>query len=197
MCSMNWTGRPIGDRIINRLKNLLGVFVAAVLYFALVYHLTNLYGTENHGVERFILLDGGIYTKLFWVGQVLVGGIIPLALLFSPLSRSRPVIALASVLVIIGGLAQMYVIIIGGQAFPLLMFPGMEVSSAFQDGTVAEYSPSIWEVLLGLGGVAVALAATMFAMKVLPLLPATLADADVDPHHKEEVPAEEASPEAA
>ncbi|KPK12498.1 MAG: molybdopterin oxidoreductase [Acidithiobacillales bacterium SG8_45] len=195
MASMNWTGRPIGDRILNRLKNLQGVFVAAVLYFAVAYHLTNLYGTEHHGIERFILLDGGIYTQLFWIGQVLIGGIIPLVLLFSPLSRSRSIIALAAILVIIGGLAQMYVIIIGGQAYPLIMFPGMEVSSAFQDGTIAEYSPSLPEVLLGLAGVGIALAATTFALKVLPFLPASLADADVDPHHKQE--AAEATAEAA
>jgi Ni/Fe-hydrogenase subunit HybB-like protein len=97
--------------------------------------------------------------------------------------------------VIIGGLAQMYVIIIGGQAYPLIMFPGMEVSSAFQDGTIAEYSPSLPEVLLGLAGVGIALAATTFALKVLPFLPASLADADVDPHHKQE--AAEATAEAA
>ena len=193
MVSMKCTGRALGDRILNRLKNLLGVFVAAVMYFVLVYHLTNLYGTENHGVERFILMDGGIYTKLFWIGQVLVGGVIPLVLLFSPLSRSRAVIALAAILVIIGGLAQMYVIIIGGQAYPLLMFPGMEVSSSFQDGSVAAYAPSLPEILLGLGGVGIALAATTFAMKVLPLLPETLADAEVDPHYKEETPAPEAA----
>ncbi|MCG6975911.1 MAG: polysulfide reductase NrfD [Acidiferrobacterales bacterium] len=195
MCSMKWTGRPIGDRILNRLKNLQGVFVAAVLYFAVAYHLTNLYATEHHGIERFILLDGGIYTQLFWIGQILIGGIIPLLLLFTPLSRSRGVIALAAVLVILGGLAQMYVIIIGGQAYPLVMFPGMEVSSSFLDGAIAEYSPSLPEVLLGLGGVAIALAATTFALKVLPFLPASLADADVDPHYKEETA--EASAEAA
>jgi Ni/Fe-hydrogenase subunit HybB-like protein len=189
MASMNWTGRPLGDRILNRLKNLQGVFIASVLYFTLVYHLTNLYVTEHHGIERFILLDGGIYTQLFWIGQILIGGVIPLFLLFTPLSRSRAVIALSAALVIVGGLAQMYVIIIGGQAYPLVMFPGMEVSSAFLDGSVAEYAPRLPEVLLGLGGIAIALAATAFALKVLPFLPETLADADVDPHFKEEAPA--------
>ena len=189
MASMSWTGRPLGDRILSRLKNLQGVFVASVLYFTVVYHLTNLYATEHHGVERFILLDGGIYTQLFWIGQILIGGIIPLFLLFTSLSRSRTVIALSAALVIIGGLAQVYVIIIGGQAYPLQMFPGMEVSSNFFDGSIAKYAPSLPEVLLGLGGIAIALAATAFALKVLPFLPETLADADVDPHFKEEAPA--------
>ena len=179
-----WTGRPLGDVMVNHLKNLLGVFVASILYFVAVYHLTNLYMTGKHDVERFILLDGGIYTRLFWIGQILIGGVLPLIILFSRLSRSRAMIALAAVLIILGGLAQMYVTIIGGQAFPMPLFPGKEVSSSFFDGVVASYTPSLPEFLLGIGGIGIALGMTVFAIKVLPFLPTSLADADVDPHHK-------------
>ncbi len=185
MAACHWTGRMLGDVLLARLKNLLGVFVASVLYFVLVYHLTNLYITRHHDVERFILLDGGIYTNLFWFGQILVGGILPLALVYHPtLSKSRRVITLAALCVIAGGLAQLYVIIIGGQAFPMPLFPDKEVASSFFDGVVAAYAPSLPEVVLGVGGVALALALTTFALKVLPFLPTSLADADVDPHAK-------------
>ena len=186
MAAARWTGRPLGDTMLNRLKNLLGVFVASALYFAAVYHLTNLYITGKHDVERFILLDGGIYTKAFWLGQVVIGGIVPLVILFSGLGKSRFMIVLASALVILGGFAQMYVTIIGGQAFPMALFPDKIVTSSFADGVVGTYTPSLPEFLLGLGGLGVALALTVFAMKVLPFLPHSLADADVDPHHKAE-----------
>jgi len=179
-----WTGRPLGDVMVTRLKNLLGVFVASALYFVTVYHLTNLYMTGKHDVERFILLDGGVYTKLFWAGQIVVGGVLPLVLLYSRLGRSRAMVALASLLVIAGGIAQMYVTIIGGQAFPMPLFPDKEVSSSFFDGVVASYTPSLPEILLGIGGIGIALGMTVFAIKVLPFLPQSLADADVDPHHK-------------
>jgi len=184
MAAYGGSGRALGDAIFNRLKNLLGVFVASILYFLLVYHLTNLYIAERHGVERFLLLDGGIYTVLFWVGQVIVGGIIPLILVYHPrLGLSRPIVALAAVLVILGGLAQMYVIIIGGQAYPLQIFPDKEVlQSSFYDGVIAGYTPTLPEALLGLGGVGIALLLTTLAIKVLPFLPDSLADADVDPH---------------
>ena len=174
--------RPLGDVMVLRLKTLLGQFVAAVMYFVLIYHLTNLYFTRRHAFERFILVDGGIYTALFWLGQVLIGGILPLALLFHPVwSRSRRVVAAAAVCVIVGGLAQIYVIIIGGQAFPLVIFPGKEVASSFFDGVVASYVPSLPELALGAGGLALALALTAVALKVLPLLPRSLADGDVAP----------------
>jgi Ni/Fe-hydrogenase subunit HybB-like protein len=182
-----WSNRPLGDAVLYRLKNLLGVFVASVLYFVTVYHLTNLYITENHGVERFILLDGGIYTQLFWLVQIGLGGLLPLALLYLPATgKSRGWIGISSVLVIIGGLAQIYVLLIGGQAYPLEMFPGKEVSSSFFDGVVASYTPSLPEFVLGIGGVAIALAATIVGTRVLRFLPVSLADSQVDPHYKAE-----------
>ncbi|MDA8419943.1 MAG: polysulfide reductase NrfD [Pseudomonadota bacterium] len=184
MAAYNLTGRPLGDAILHRLKNLLGVFVAAVLYFALVYHLTNLYMTAHHAFEKFILLDGGVYTALFWIGQVLIGGVLPLLILFNgQLGRSRPMIALAAALVLVGAFCQVYVIIVGGQAFPLIIFPGKIVSSSFFDGAIGQYRPSLPEVMLGIGGVSLAMAMTTFAIKVLPFLPLSLADEDVDPHH--------------
>jgi len=184
MAATRGTGRPLGDALLKRLKNLLGVFVAAVFYFVVVYHLTNLYIAERHGIEGFILLNGGIYTTLFWLGQILLGSIVPLILLFHPaLGRRTGMIALAAVLVILGGLAQLYVIVIGGQAYPLPLFPGKEIQSSFFDGVVASYTPSLPEVLLGIGGIGIALLLTTLALKILPFLPESLADAAVDAHH--------------
>ena len=179
-----WSDRPLGDSILFRLKNLLGVFIGAVLYFVLTYHLTNLYITQNHGVEQFILLDGGVYTRLFWIVQIALGSLLPLALLYHPSTgKSRGWIGIASLLVIIGGLAQMYVIIIGGQAYPMEMFPGKEVVSSFADGVVGNYVPSLPEIILGIGGIAIALAATFVGVRVLRFLPESLADEAVDPHY--------------
>lgn len=183
MAAYNWTNRPLGDAVLYRLKNLLGVFIAAVLYFVMVFNVTNLYATEHHGIERFILLDGGIFTKLFWIVQIGIGSLLPLAMIYHPtIGKSRPAIATAAALVIVGAFAQLYVILIGGQSYPLVMFPGYEVTSGFFDGQVGSYSPSIWEIALGVGGVALALLIVTVAVRVLRFLPETLEDAAVDPH---------------
>ena len=178
------TGRPLGDAILFRLKNLLGVFIAAVLLMVAIFYLTGLYATEHHDVVAFIVNGDNIYTKLFWVVQIIMGSLAPLALLYNPVTgTSRGWIAIASVLVILGGLAQLYVILIGGQAFPLALFPGMEVSSSFTDGVVASYTPSLPEFLLGFSGIGIALIIVTLALKVLGFAPNSLADADVDPHY--------------
>ena len=174
-----WSGRTLGDAVVMRLKSLLAVFVAAVLYFVVVHHLTNLYFTKNHAVEAFILRDGGIFTTLFWLGQIVIGGIVPLVILLGGLGKQRAWILVACALVVLGGVAQMYVTIVGAQAYPLDMFPGLNESSSFFDGEIHAYTPSVPEFFLGLGGVAIALLVTTFAVKVLRLLPASLDDATV------------------
>jgi molybdopterin-containing oxidoreductase family membrane subunit len=177
MASYEWTGRELGDAVLDRLKRLLGIFVAATLYFSLVYHLTNLYATEHHGIELFILSEGGIYTFLYWGGQVLIGSILPMFLIYYPaMKNNRLVTVITSGLVIIGGLASLYVIVIGGQAYPMTLVPGYEASSTFFDGVVASYSPSVWELMLGLGGVAVALIILTMSLRLFRLLPDNLAD---------------------
>jgi Ni/Fe-hydrogenase subunit HybB-like protein len=187
LASYNGTGRAVGAKVVNKLGRLLGIFAALVLYFTVIQHLANLYAAEHIGIERFILRDGGIYTWLFWLGQVVIGGILPMFLVFKPGKTDKLIsnraVTLASALVILGGFAQIYVIVIGGQAYPLNLFPGMEVSSSFNDGVVANYAPSLPEVGLGLGGVALAGLLVLVGLKVLRFLPLSLANAAIDPHH--------------
>ena len=61
--------------------------------------------------------------------------------------------------------------IIGGQAFPLEIFPGYEAASSFRDGQIASYAPSLPEVLLGLGGIAAAFVIALIGVQVFDFLP--------------------------
>lgn len=189
LASYNGTNRPLGDVVVNRLRSLLGTFIFATLYFQIVYHLSNLYATEHHGYEAFILLGesgGSSYSNIYWIGQILLGSLLPIAMIYAPAVKNcRKTLATASALVILGGLASMYTIIIAGQAYPMDIFPGMEVvSSTFFDGATTQYSASLPEILLGLGGVAMSLIMIVLGIKVLGFLPASLADSVADPHHK-------------
>jgi len=175
MTSFKLDNRVLADSHLDRLRKLLGIFTAAIFYFVLVFHLTKLYGSQYHSIEYFLFVDGGIYTALFWLVQIGAGSLLPLLLIYlQSLNQSRNALVLASCLVIIGAFAQIYVIIIGGQAYPLNIFPGYEVSSSFYDGVVNNYTPSIWELMLGLGGFAVSILAAFLAMRILPVIPESL-----------------------
>lgn len=172
--------RAFGDLILRRLGRLLAIFAAVVLYFTAVQHLTSLYAAEHAGFERFILTSGRSITWLFWLGQIVIGGLLPIALIFHPsYGKTRRAPIAASILVVLGGLAQVYVIVIGGQAYPMEIFPGFDVTSSIGDGAVAGYSASLPEFALGLGGVAIALLATGLGAKVLRILPTNLSDANL------------------
>ena len=173
MASFERTGRRLDDTVVLGLKRLLVIFVLIVLAMVIILHATKLYSVAYQGVERFLLVDGGVITALLWLVQIAAGTLAPLVLmLWRRTASSRAWIGVASALVLIGGLAQVYVIIIGGQAFPLQIFPGKEViESSFYDGVVAHYSPSLPELSLALGGVALSLLLVVLSMKVLPFLP--------------------------
>jgi len=189
MFSFQEEGRALGMKMLGRLKNLLGVFVAAMLYFTVVYLLTKLYGAKNYDLVGWVLMRGGIYTIVFWLGWVVIGGLAPLGIIYHPvLGKDRSWIVAACIMVILGGLATMYVVIIGGQAYPLQIFPGQTIlgSGAGDDflGSAAPYSPSVPEVLLGIGGLAVAMLITAVGARVLQFLPESLADKDIPPEEE-------------
>jgi Ni/Fe-hydrogenase subunit HybB-like protein len=167
-----WNGVTLHPQIRARLKNLLAVFVAAVFYFVAVYHLTNIYYARQVEFERFILLDGGVFPLLFWGGWLFVGTLLPLALIFAPgVSNSAGSVTLASLLVIVGAFCQLYVFIIGGEAFPLDIFPGMTATSTFFDGQIDHYVPTLPEFLLGFGGLGIAFTMVVVGVRVLKFLP--------------------------
>jgi molybdopterin-containing oxidoreductase family membrane subunit len=164
-------GRKLPDEAMRRMARLLGVFVAAALFLVTVYHLTNLYYARQGAFEAFILRDGGLYPWLFWGGYVLVGSVAPMALLFQPKLGGERGALTASALVVAGAFAWLFVFIIGGQAFPLEIFPGHVVSSSFADGQVAAYAPALPELLLGLGGIGAAFLLTLVGVHVIDFMP--------------------------
>lgn len=166
-----WNCKVIDVAMQNRMKNLLGLFVISSLYLVAAYHMTNLYFAKQTAFEMFILRDGGIYPTLFWAGYVLIGSLLPMALVYLPGLGGTKSVVTASFLVVVGSFTFLYVFIIGGQAFPLSIFPGYEVSSSFGDGAIGSYVPSLPEALLGMGGLAIAYLITLIGARVFKAMP--------------------------
>ena len=157
--------------MVAKFRKLLIVFALAMLYFTAIQHLAKLYGAEYQGSEWFILANGGVYTQLFWLGHVGLGIVLPIVILTLPANQSRWTLTAASFSALLGGMAFMYTTIIGGQAYPMTLLPDMVLSSSTLDGVVAGYVPTLPEVLLGIGGVSLAMLITGVAFMLLPFLP--------------------------
>ena len=173
-------GAAVDPALAQKLRRLLGFFVIGVAYLVAVDHLTRLYVTGHHQLERFILVDGGIYTLLFWGVQILLGTVVPAILLLLPRFCQRGYLITAALLVVVGALAQVYVLIIGGQVFPLELFPGYSVTSTFYDGVIAHYTPSLAELALGMGGMGLAVLVTLIGVRILPFVPVQMAGENQD-----------------
>ncbi|MDO8208025.1 MAG: NrfD/PsrC family molybdoenzyme membrane anchor subunit [Gallionella sp.] len=166
-----WNDKVLEPAILQRKKNLLGIFVIASMYMVATYHFTNLYFANKIGFEYFILRDGGLYPNLFWWGYVVLGNMLPLLLIFLPGLGKTKCVMVASFAVVLGAMVFLYVFIIGGQAYPLSIFPGYQVSSSFGDGQIASYHPSLYEFLLGFAGLAIAFIITTVSVRVLNFMP--------------------------
>ena len=154
------------------IKRLLLIFIICNFYFTIMQHLNGLYATEHHYFENFALFSGSQISFLFWFGQIIIGFLTPLIIIFSSRSHSlKNSLLLSSSLIIVGGFFQLYVIIVGGQSFPLILFPGKSVSSKFFDGHIDPYNPSFVEFGLGIGGCIIALIIIFVAVRILDLIP--------------------------
>jgi molybdopterin-containing oxidoreductase family membrane subunit len=166
--------RPMASaQLQHRFVVLLAVFVAVSLYMVVMQHITSFYSAERRDFERYILFDGGVYPLFLWVGFGFVGSVLPLLVLLVPFSAvgASARLLIASLGVIFGGLSLMYVIIVGGESYPIDLFPGKVVSSSFFDGVVGTYSPSMPEAFLALGGFALVGLIVTVGMWVLEVLP--------------------------
>ena len=162
----------ISDEVLINLRRLTIMFLFANLYFLFLYHITNMYIAKHLEYEIFILLEGGIYTMAFWFGQLLVGIIVPILLINSSKICKELSLIISSILILVGSFVAMYVIIIGGQAYPLTIFPDhVIVESTFYDNVVHSYIPSLYELGLGLGGVALALIIVLIGIANFKFLP--------------------------
>ena len=169
-----WNGQKLAPDIERRMARLLGIFVLASLYMVAMQHLNAVYFARQQAFEAFILLGaqgGAVYAWLFWAGFVLAGSLLPLLLLFHPKLASARCTLAASLLVALGAFAWLFVFIIGGQAFPMEIFPGFVERSSFGDGAVASYAPSLPEFLLGVGGLATAFVVTLAGVRALDFMP--------------------------
>jgi molybdopterin-containing oxidoreductase family membrane subunit len=162
----------IEPEVIENLKKLTVMFLFANLYFLFLYHLTNMYISKHLEFEIFILFNGGVYTAAFWLGQVLIGIIFPLIFLLTNKICSYFSLLISSVFVLFGSFMSMFVIIIAGQAYPLTIFPDHAiVESSFYDNVIHSYVPSIYELGLGIGGIALALIIVLIGLANLEFLP--------------------------
>jgi molybdopterin-containing oxidoreductase family membrane subunit len=117
--------------------------------------LVGFYGNEPDKIDNFKLIYGGPYWWVFWVWQLGLGTLIPLALLVLPRTRTNPyAVAGACGLIAVGFLAVRLNIVIPGLADEQLS----GLTDAFRsDRLSTDYVPSFMEFLFTSGIIGIGL----------------------------------------
>lgn len=164
------TGRVMDPKLVQGMRNMLIFFTLLVLYLFVVEKFSKSYSPAFYEVETWIMT--GPYALLYWGGVVLAGIVMPLGILFHRgLGNSEKGVMLASVFSVVGEFCFVAHVLIAGQAYPLDLFPGYEVTSVFLDGQTASYFPSLWELMLGVGGVGISGLIYLLGIRFFRLLP--------------------------
>ena len=159
-----------------KLVKLLGAFVVVDLYFFGCDLLTEAFPAAG-GAEVVAMLTSGALAPFFWVE--IVGCAVCAVICFTPSLRTNPLIAVASVLAIIGILCKRVQLLVGGFQIANLDMAGVMtpftitnwesgMAGAYQ-GMVYWPAPIEWGVCLGVAALAVLV--FLLGVKFLPLRP--------------------------
>ena len=156
-----------------KLSGLMAISLAIELFFLFSEYLTMLWANVPDEVATLrMLLPGGKFAALFWIEWVL-GGALPLVLLFAPKTRQQIRFVVTSAgLIMVGVFAFQFELTTVGLARPLIeLAPGNSLGtykpreSVFQQ--VGQYSPTWVEYLIVLGLLAAGSAAVTLGYRHL------------------------------
>jgi molybdopterin-containing oxidoreductase family membrane subunit len=164
------TGRCTGWRIdaglIRSLGRLLSGIIFVLLILVFVDKLTHTYFPQREGA---MFLLTGIYWWLFWVFQVGMGILVPLAILLHPRAGQRVKgVVVAAMSVIIGVLGERAALVIPGTAYPQPLYPG-HIEGIW--GAPGFFPITLWETLLSLGIISFVGLLFVLGLKYLEILP--------------------------
>lgn len=148
----------IPDDLIQDLGRMLAWGIPILGYFLFAEFLTVVYAGATHEAEIFHAMTAGPFAKLFWF-DLIAGLLVPWLLLVVPGLRSVTSTGIAALLVVVGVLAERFLIVLPSLAYPRLPIP------------TVPYAPTVLEIVIVAGIYALgALVITVLA-KVFPLVP--------------------------
>ncbi|MEX2032106.1 MAG: NrfD/PsrC family molybdoenzyme membrane anchor subunit [Dehalococcoidia bacterium] len=135
------------------------------LLFVISETLTGFYGNEEGAVQNLKLIYAGPFWWVFWVWQLGLGTILPLAILALPTRRDARMVALACGLIVVGFIAVRLNIVIPGLASEQMA----GLAEAYNSPRVTtDYIPSVMEGLFTLGLIGIGLVAFGIGEWLLP-----------------------------
>jgi len=152
----------INDALLEKVSGLIGWVLMAYLYLRFWDALSMTYTYSPGRTEGLQLLTRGPLSFNFWVGEIILGILVPMVVLLRPSLRRVPVLRMIALLMIIGGVAAYrWDTNLAGQLIVLTYLP-QEIVARYTD-----YVPSLIETLAGAGVIAYGLMAFTLGARYL------------------------------
>jgi Ni/Fe-hydrogenase subunit HybB-like protein len=164
--TLKFSGRKINKDIIISMGSMLRIFIIILTILIIIDKLTHLYEPAR---DATLFMLAGEYAWIFWILQIGLVVLVPLALLFNAnINKSVKWIAVASLSAVIGVFFERYYLVIPGASYPLHFYPG-KIEGVY--GAVGRFEIMPVEMGLSLGILAFLVLLFMLALKYLEALP--------------------------
>jgi len=172
MLSGRLTSRAkVNDILIERVAQFVGYLMIGYLYFRFWDWMASRYMHEPGRTEAYHLLTTGQLSFNFWIGEMILGALVPTFILLYRPARLSPFWRMLALAMIVGGVvAFRFDINIVGQLAVVSYLPGQPAIS------YTSYTPSLVEWASGMGIVAYGLLAFSLGVKYLRVVDHRLTD---------------------
>jgi len=155
----------VDNSILDRISYIIGWVLVVYLYFRFWDALSMTYTYEPGRTEGLHLLTAGALSFNFWIGEILLGAVVPIILLLNKRTRSLPLWRMAALAMVVGGVvAYRWDTNLSGLMIILSYLPG-EPGVAY-----TAYHPSLIEYLTGGGIVGYGLLAFSLGVRYLKVV---------------------------
>lgn len=158
--------KPLDEKIVTKLGKFLLVFLLIFACIVFIEILTKVYPFGGEEEIKFLL--NGPYSSIFWIGQILIGIVLPAGILIAA-GKSLYSMAAASLLSLIGAFSEKFSLIIAGQ--DTTQFQVVERAVMGFEGEAALYSVSAAEFALILGAIGAFGILYLIGLRMIKLLP--------------------------
>lgn len=155
----------INDEILERVAYFISWVLIGYLYFRFWDAMSMTYTYQPGRTEGLQLLTKGPLAFNFWIGEILLGIMIPIVLLQAKRFRQQPLIRMFALALVVGGLvAYRWDVNMAGQIIMLTYLP-QEIAARY-----THYVPSLIEFLTGIGIVAYGMLAVTLGIRYLNII---------------------------
>lgn len=144
-----WKMSPALEKSLMVTAQLGATLIAVIMFFTTWKMISGISGQPPGKYEAMQALISGPYSVNFWIGEIMLGMVLPFAIILAVRARNMQALFIASVSSVIGIFFMRYDLVVVGQIVP--HYHGMGINDLPH---LFSYMPSLHEIMITIGGLA-------------------------------------------